>query len=184
MRCVDAAYLLQLYIDHRLTTAQIRRLEEHIAGCTHCRAELALLEEVAQAASTLKLVTEPEDLTARIMQRVAMTSPQPGASRYSLLRLSLAELLAAIILATVATLGSILTQPSVRALLPFANGHDSLSFLFLNVLHTLAMINIGTLIGACWVVGTILGICITLLLAGDEVRSGWLKAVMERLPVR
>jgi hypothetical protein len=164
--------------------AQMRRLEEHLVGCTHCRAELAYLEEVVQGVHTLGSVAEPEDLTARIMQRVAMTSPQPRTPRYAFLRLSLAELLAAIMLATIATLGSILAQPSVRALLPFANGHDRLSQLFLDVLHMLAMINIGTLIGACWVVGTILGVCITLVLAGNEVRAGWLKAVMERLPVR
>jgi anti-sigma factor RsiW len=184
MRCVDAAYYLQLYVDHRLTMEQMRTLEAHVTSCTSCQADLALLEEVAQGARTLKLVVEPEDLTARIMQRVAMISPQRAKSRFSPLRLSLTELLAAILLATIATLASILAQPSVRALLPFANGHDSLSLAFLSVLHTLATINIGTLIGACWVVGTILGICITLVLAGNEVRAGWLKAVMGRLPVR
>ncbi len=177
MRCVDAAYYLQLYVDHRLTMEQMRTLEAHIARCASCRAELALLEEVAQGIHNLKLVVEPEDLTARIMQRVAMTSPRHSTSQFSPLRLSLPELLAAALLATIATLGSILAQPSVRALLPFANGHDSLSLAFLLVLHILATINIGTLIGGCWVVGTILGICITLVLAGNEVRAGWLKAV-------
>lgn len=184
MRCVDAAYYLQLYVDHRLTMEQMRTLEAHIARCSSCRADLALLEEVAQGLHHLQLVAEPEDLTARIMQRVAMTSPRHSTSQFSPLRLSLPELLAAVLLATIATLGSILAQPSVRALLPLANGHDSLSLAFLLVLHILATINIGTLIGACWVVGTILGICITLVLAGNEVRAGWLKAVMGRLPVR
>jgi predicted anti-sigma-YlaC factor YlaD len=184
MRCVDAAYYLQLYVDHRLTVEQMRTLETHIARCATCRAELALLEEVAQGIQSLKLVAEPEDLAARIMQRVIMASPRRRAPQFSLLRLSLPELLAAILLATIATFGSILAQPSVRALLPFANGHDSLSLAFFDLVHTLATINIGTLIGACWVVGTVLGICITLVLAGNEVRAGWLKAVMERLPVR
>jgi predicted anti-sigma-YlaC factor YlaD len=184
MRCVDAAYYLQLYVDYRLTMEQMRMLEAHIVRCASCRAEMALLEEVAQDIHNLKLVAEPEDLTARIMQRVAMTSPRHSKSQFSPLRLSLPELLAAILLATIATLGSILAQPSVRTLLPFANGHDSLSLAFSIVLHILATINISTLIGACWVVGTILGICITLVLAGNEVRAGWLKAVMERLPVR
>jgi len=184
MRCGDAAYYLQLYVDHRLTVEQMRTLETHVARCATCRAELTLLEEVAQGIRSFKLVAEPEDLTARIMQRVAMVSPRPSASQFSPLRLSLPELLAAVLLATVATFGSILAQPSVRALLPFANGRDSLSLAFFNLVHTLATINISTLIGACWVVGTILGICITLVLAGNEVRAGWLKAVMERLPVR
>jgi hypothetical protein len=184
MRCVDAAYYLQLYIDHRLTVEQMRTLEAHVACCTSCQADLALLEEVAHGARVLKPVAEPEDLTERIMQRVALTTQQQSKARFSPLRLSLSELLAAVVLATIATLASILAQPSVRAILPFANGHDSISLAFLSVLRTLATINIGTLTGACWVVGTILGICITLLLAGDEVRAGWLKAVMERLPVR
>ena len=184
MRCVDAAYSLQLYVDRRLTLEQTRTLEAHVTCCANCRAELALLEEVAQSVRNLKLVAEPEDLTARIMQRVAMSSRRPSTHRFSLLRLSLPELLAAVLLATIATFGSILAQPSVRALLPFANGHDSLSLAFIQVLHTLATIDISTLIGACWVVGTVLGICITLAFAGDEVRTKWLKAVTARLPVR
>ena len=44
--------------------------------------------------------------------------------------------------------------------------------------------NSGTLTLAFWVVGTILGVCITLALAGNEMRSQWFKAMMERLPVR
>src|SRR2546422_8093983 len=76
MRCVDAAYYLQLYVDYRLTMEQMRMLEAHIVRCASCRAEMALLEEVAQDIHNLKLVAEPEDLTARIMQRVAMTTPR------------------------------------------------------------------------------------------------------------
>jgi len=37
---------------------------------------------------------------------------------------------------------------------------------------------------ALWIIGTFLGICITLLLAGNEVRSQWFRAMMEHLPVR
>jgi anti-sigma factor RsiW len=184
MRCTDAANYLQLYVDHRLTVEQMRKLEAHVASCASCRVDLALLEEVTHGARTLKPVVEPEDLTARIMQRVALIPQQQSKSSFSPLCLSLSELLTAVLLATTATLASILAQPSVRAVLPFANGHDSLSLAFLSVLHTLASVNMGTLIGACWVVGTVLGICITLVLAGNEVRAGWLKAVMERLPVR
>jgi hypothetical protein len=34
-----------------------------------------------------------------------------------------------------------------------------------------------------WVLGTVLGVWITLALAGNEVRSQWLKAMLDRLPV-
>src|SRR5262245_11486616 len=184
MRCAEAVHQLQLYIDSRLTVKQTRAIEAHVAGCATCQRELVLLEEVAQCVHNLKFFAEPEDLATRIMQRVALDSRRRSTPRFSLLRLSLLELLAAILLATIATIGSILAQPSVRTLLPFANGHDAFSLAFMNTLQALAAINTHTLILACWVIGTVLGICITLLLAGDEMRAEWIKAVMQRLPVR
>ena len=54
----------------------------------------------------------------------------------------------------------------------------------MEALQVLAAINIHTLILACWVIGTFLGVCITLLLAGNEMRAEWIKAVTQRLPVR
>jgi hypothetical protein len=104
--------------------------------------------------------------------------------KFSLLRPSLPEILTAVFLATVATLVSILQQPALRGLLPVANGHDSLSLAFIHTLHLLTEIDMGTLTLALWIIGTFLGVCITLLLAGNEVRSRWFKAMMERLPVR
>lgn len=184
MRCAEAVHQLQLYIDSRLTIEQVRALEAHVAGCATCQEELALLEEVARSIHALKVVAEPANLTARIMQRIATSSLQRSIPHFSLLRLSLLELLTAVILATIATIGSILTQPSVRALLPFANEHNAFSHTVIDGLQAVASINIDTLILACWLVGTILGICITLALAGNEMRAEWLKAVMQRLPVR
>jgi anti-sigma factor RsiW len=184
MRCAQAVRQLQLYVDSRLTVQQTRALEAHVAGCAACQKELALLEEVAQSIHNLKFVAEPEDLTARIIRRVALDSRRRSAPHFSLLRLSLLELLTAILLATIATIGSILSQPSVRALLPFANGHDAFSLAFMVALQTVAAINTHTLIVACWVIGTLLGVCITLLLAGNEIRAEWLKAVTQHLPVR
>jgi NADH:ubiquinone oxidoreductase subunit K len=106
------------------------------------------------------------------------------ASRYSLWRPTLLEILVAVILATIATLGTILQQPTIRALLPIANGHDALSLAFMHSLHMLMTIDSNVLILTFWIVGTILGVCITLVLAGSEMRSQWFKAMMERLPVR
>jgi len=68
--------------------------------------------------------------------------------------------------------------------LPFANGHDSLSLAVMSLLHMLTTAGSNTLILALWVIGTALGICITLVVAGNEMRSLWFRAVMERLPVR
>lgn len=184
MRCKEAAQHLQLYVDGRLSMKQTRALEAHVSSCAACRADVALLEQVAGTLHTFRLVAEPEDLTANIMRRVSMSTPRSTAPKFSLLRPSPVEILTAVLLATVATLVSLMQQPAVRAVLPIANGHDSLSLAFIRTLHLLTTVDIGTLILALWVIGTILGICITLVLAGEEVRSRWFRAMMERLPVR
>ena len=54
----------------------------------------------------------------------------------------------------------------------------------MNLLRLLMTVDPTTLILALWVIGTFLGICITLVVAGNEMRSQWFKAVMDRLPVR
>ena len=183
MHCQEARQQLQLYIDERLTLEQVRNLEAHIARCAGCREELAVLEEISHQFKMVQMVAEPENMHAQIMQRVAM-APRRSHQPFFPWHPSLGEWLAAILLATVATLGSILAQPSVRALLPFANGHDSLSIAFMNLVHNLLSMNTGTLILVLWVFGTLLGICITLAFAGSELRSRWFKAMMDRLPVR
>jgi hypothetical protein len=51
-------------------------------------------------------------------------------------------------------------------------------------MHLLTSLGSGTFTLALWVVGTFLGICITLVLAGDEMRAAWWKAMMDHFPVR
>jgi anti-sigma factor (TIGR02949 family) len=186
MRCKEATRQLQLYLDNRLTIDQARALEAHIATCAACLADLKTLEEVIFDLQSCKIVAEPDDLNAQIMSRIALAAAQrnSSSSRFSLWRPTLVEILVAAILATIATLGTILQQPSIRALLPVANGHDVLSRAFISSLHTLMTIDSNTLILALWIVGTILGVCITLVLAGSEMRSQLFKAMMERMPVR
>jgi anti-sigma factor RsiW len=186
MRCKEATQQLQLYLDNRLTFKQVRALEAHLSSCKACLDELTILEEVVNNLHTFKVVVEPNDLNAQIMRRVAIAASQRNipASRFSLWRPSVLEILVAAALATVATLGTILQQPSIRALLPFANGRDGVSLAFLNILRTLMTIDSITLILALWIGGTFLGICITLIFAGSEMRTQWFKAMMERLPVR
>lgn len=181
MRCSVAAQQLQFYIDGQLTMQQIRALEAHVTHCATCQAELHLLQEVVSGLRGT--VAEPIDMTMRIMERVAVTPQLRNDPSYSLLRPSLLELLAVVFLATITTLGVILGQSSLRAVLPFANGHDSLSLAFMNTLHLLRMFDLSTLTVAFWIVGTILGVCITLVVAGNEMRRVWLKAMMDRLPV-
>src|SRR5436309_2619104 len=175
MRGLEATRHLQLYIDSQLTLDQVRALEAHLARCAACRNEWLLLEEVASTLGDLKPVAEPADLTLHIMQRVA-TSSQRNNKSYSLLRPSLMEWLAVILLATITTLGIIVELPSLRAVLPFVNGPNSLSLVVSNTFNMLVTGNAGPLTLALWVGGTIIGICITLVLVGNEIRAEWFKA--------
>jgi Putative zinc-finger len=184
MRCAEAVWQLQLYIDHRLTVAQVRALEAHVAQCRACQSELHLLEYVAGTIGTIALIAEPANLTERIMRRVAMAEQKRRENRFNLLRPSLWEWLAVVFLASITTFGIIWQQPTLRAVLPFFNGHDSLSLAFLNTLHMLAKGDMGIVTLFFWVGGAILGVWITLALVGDDIRSEWFKAMMERLPVR
>jgi hypothetical protein len=186
MRCKEASQQLQLYLDNRLTIQQVRTLEAHLASCNACLEELTLFEKAVNDLESFKVVVEPDDLNAKIMRRVAIAASQRNASpsRFSPWRPSLLEILVAATLATIATIGTILQQPSIRSLLPIANGHDGLSLAFLNMLHILMTVDSTTLILALWIAGTLLGVCITLIFAGSEMRTQWFKAMMERLPVR
>lgn len=181
MRCLDARKQLHLYIDNQLAMNQVRELEGHITQCDACQRELYLLEEVTSSLRQLRPVAEPADMTMLIMQRVAMSPQRHTDHQFSLWRPSIAELVAVVILASITTLGIIWQQPSLRAALPFA---APLSQTFSYVIHLLYFGDMTAISLALWVVGIILGIFITLALAGDEIRSQWFKAVLERLPVR
>lgn len=187
MRCSKAARLLQLYIDKQLSLDQIRLLEIHLSACSSCREELLLLELLEQTLQDIEPLAEPPDLTENIMRRVSLNVKQEErvARQRSMpsFRPSLSEVLAASILATVTTLGLIFDLPSFRAILPVANGHDHLSLILLNIWNMLTNANSNTLMLGLWVIGTLLGVWITLMLAGSEVRNAWFKAVMDRLPV-
>ncbi len=182
MRCSEASRLLQLYIDMRLTVNQVRVLEEHLTQCTTCREELLLLEEVSSSLRNLQPVAEPADLAVNIMRLVTITPQRPANERYSLLRPSLLELLVVVLLATITTFGVIWDQPALRSALPFANGHDPLSQSFFNVLALLVSGNPSTLSLALWIGGTLLGVCITLALVGNDIRREWFKAMVDHLP--
>ncbi|HLG79001.1 MAG TPA: zf-HC2 domain-containing protein [Ktedonobacteraceae bacterium] len=185
MRCAKATRQLQLYIDHQLTLKQLRELELHISGCSACHEELRSLEALETELKSLEMVIEPEHLTSDIMRRVARTpqcverparevvdTPFPP---------SLVEVLCAALLATVAMLGVIIEQLSMRGVLSIADGHDELSHFFVGLWSSIISINSNTLMLGLWVVGTVLGVWITLLVAGAEMRNLWLKSVVDRL---
>jgi len=191
MRCSRAIHLLQFYIDRRLPLKQMRDLESHLSDCAACRHELILLEAIDHALTNLESVKEPPDLTANIMRRVALTTKRTAEhietrrkeTTFVLLRLSLPELVAVVVLATMTTFGIFIQQPAFSSLVSLATGHDGISPALLDGWKLLLSVNSNTLMFFFWLIGTVLGIWITLMLAGSEMRNMWLKAMMDRLPV-
>ncbi|MDY6878043.1 MAG: zf-HC2 domain-containing protein [Chloroflexota bacterium] len=88
MRCLDVQMQLQAYVDGELSPKRVTLLEQHLAGCDGCRAELARLQAVVVALETWPLVDEPDQLTARVMARVR---PRPVMSPSAALRTGVAR---------------------------------------------------------------------------------------------
>jgi len=80
MHCQEAGQQLQFYIDGRLTLAQVRNLEAHVARCVGCREELVTLEEISRQFKMVQMVAEPLNLHAQIMRRVAL-APRRSSQR-------------------------------------------------------------------------------------------------------
>ncbi len=187
MHCSKASRLLQLYIDKRLPLHTLRSLEVHVSTCQACRQEIRMLEEIEQAFQSMDVVAEPDDLVVNVMQRISISEQRKKLVLEQQLveekmRPSLREMVYAFLLSTFAMLGILL--PAFHTVLPVANGHDTLSVIWTNFWNMLLSINSSTLLLGFWIFGTMLGVWITLVLAGAEMRSQWYRAVMQRLPVR
>ena len=196
MRCSKATHMLQLYIDKKLSLEQIRALETHLTTCTVCCEELSVLEEIDVALKSMEMVVEPADLTMNVMKRVALSTQAQPSRRQTVkltatreekqlftFRPSLMEWLTAIALATVTMLVLAIGWPAMNTVL-HVGGRASIFSIFQSLWSLLTAVNSDTLMTLLWILGTILGIWITLFVAGADMRNQWFKAVMDRLPVR
>jgi anti-sigma factor RsiW len=66
MKCEAARPLLESYLDGELERTAVDEIENHLAGCAACRAELAALEELRGALRALPRERAPADLRARL----------------------------------------------------------------------------------------------------------------------
>lgn len=194
MTCSRAQEWMQLYLDKRLSLTRIRALERHMERCEQCRAEWMLLEDVAAGVHSLEHIIEPAGLTETVMARIAAVTAQPPletpaalqrqkqrALRVAPFHLAAWDVLLSTILATLVVLGFVLAQPTLRDTLgALVNPAIAAS---LGVFQALFSPNDGLvpfwLVWALWVG---LGIAITLLVAGSEIRSLWRQRIRERLP--
>ena len=195
MRCSKATHMLQLYIDKRLPFEHLRALESDLMSCSVCRKNSDILEEIEVALNRFEMVAEPTDLTMNVMKRVALSTQAQYQKRQTVklaktkeekqiftFRPSLIEWFTAIALATVTMLVLVIGAQAAR--------HSSSQWLMLpssffqSLWSLLAVVNGDTFMTLLWILGTVLGIWITLVVAGADMRNQWFKAVLDRLPVR
>jgi len=80
MNCESISTRLQEYVDGQLAPTELQDLEDHLATCAACRADLSLLVQVDETLAQMPVLPEPEDMTAQIMARVHASTPaQPVA---------------------------------------------------------------------------------------------------------
>lgn len=70
---------LEAYVDGELSLERAAFLEQHLARCDECQAELARLRAVVDAMETWPLMAEPAHLKARVMAQV---QPRPTPPRF------------------------------------------------------------------------------------------------------
>lgn len=193
MNCSRAQHLLQLYIDGQLSLRQTRTLERHLLHCRACRSEWMLLEDIVAGVHSLSHVTEPSWLTESIMARVAETTAQPPAelaiepprprqraAQRAPFRLTLQDLILSSLLATLVVIVFTMFQPGLRDTV--AKSVNPLLGIVLSDLQFLISPNAGILGLVAWLLWVGLGITITLVLAGSEVRSQWRQRIRGWLP--
>jgi hypothetical protein len=178
MTCAGIRRHLQHYIDDRLAAHAASSVATHLAECAACREDLRLLQVVRTGASTLPYMREPERLTRSIMARVAAFERQRAiAMRGARFPLRLADALLATVLASLATVLFLLTQPGLlrmaseplqHALVPLQRGY--LGFVG----------QWGTVLA--WAMWMGVGLSLTIWFAGSEVRAGWRRTLSEHLP--
>ncbi len=193
MTCSRAQRLLQLYLDQRLSLPRMRALERHLTHCATCRAEWMLLEDILAGIHSLHNIADPPWLTEAIMARVAETTARPPEepdielpklrqppSHRTPFRPTMQDLILSSMLATIVVISFVLFQPELRNIL--VNSVNPLLGPVLAGLQVLISPNAGIIGLLVWLLWICLGIGITLILAGSEVRSHWRQRIRERLP--
>jgi hypothetical protein len=178
MNCGRAQQDLQLYIDGRLDQRRFSLVEAHLDTCVSCQHALALYETLRAALADQRMEKDPDDLTALIMARIALSerhktlpAVQPFGWRWS-------DALLAALFGTVSTLLFLLIHPALRT--PF----------FMTIDHSFPML--ATLVQAegpgsipwiAWIIWITAGVGLTIWLAGAEVRATWRRSLTQRLQV-
>lgn len=176
MKCERASALLQLYVDSRLDFHRMAALDAHLSGCARCRYDLDALNAVHAAVAGPEPIAMPADLTVRIMARIAQSEVRRAAAARDRYRLGWADAKLAALFATATTLLFVLISPALR----IAVG-GALRGAFPTLVAALLAPGPGAIAWLAWFVWILVGVGLTVWLAGSEVRGMWRRTVSHRL---
>lgn len=71
MRCMSARRLFSSYLDGAVSGREMRKISEHLSGCTECAQDYALLEKTRMLVSSLGSRQAPPDLAMKIRLNIA-----------------------------------------------------------------------------------------------------------------
>jgi anti-sigma factor RsiW len=71
--CLSCKRKLSAYIDGELSSALMEAVEVHLASCSDCRKELALLRAAVEALDVLKTPEPRRELDVEVMSRITQT---------------------------------------------------------------------------------------------------------------
>jgi len=177
MTCTQASRQIQTYVDGRLAPRALAPLESHLAHCAACREELAALEAICATLAQTSMEPEPRNLTTLVLVRVAAYEAQRTRERERQFSLRWADTLLAALLASVATLGFVLLDPSLRDTFPAAFSH-----MFPALVSLLSAPGPGSIAWIAWIVWVAAGLGLAIWFAGAEARATWRRSIVARIP--
>jgi len=100
--CSKVSHLLSEYVDDQLDRATQRLVEEHLASCENCAAELATLQAYLRTMATIEKIGAPQGFLAAVHERLEQPSVFDRLTKWLFypLKIKLPMELAGIVLAT------------------------------------------------------------------------------------
>lgn len=192
MKHSRAARLMSLYLDDRLDSAGALRLERHLADCAACRRDLARLRLASPAlleTDPVAVTTTPNDLTERVMRRVATYEARRRAALMAANARRIAQRraraafwrgpgwrLAAVTVALIIATGVWWRTYPENGLV------GAVSRFWTDTLALLATPGPEAIAWSVWIAGAALALVAAGWLARAEASAEWRRAIAERLP--
>ncbi len=176
MNCAQIQKDLQLYVDGRLDQSRGSMVQTHLYTCSRCRNDLRLYEIMRDALTDQHIEPEPENLTSLIMARIARAEEHQSAAPVPPFGWRWQDALLAAVLGTASTLLFLLVNPTLSTSFIMSASHA-----FPQLVMLIQAEGPASIPWIAWIIWVSIGIVLTLVLAGAEVRATWKRSLTQRL---